>query len=551
MRAGALARARPARAHAKRPPRALAGLVVGCALLVPASSLGQTVQLDDPRAEYLRLLQISGRAVPGSFTVRPSAGLVPGGADLGDHPWSERIEPAPPGQAGRARLDGLGARLRLFVNSRHPTGQNDGAVWQGKGLTSALDLETSVRWRALTVTVAPTVLYAQNAAFELAPVGAGREPEFAYPWRVIDLPQRFGPEGFWRLDPGQSEIALAWRGARLGFGTRNLWWGPGRRNAIVMSNNAAGFPHGFLGTNGPVDIRIGSLEAHWIWGRLGQSDWFDPEVAATDRFLTGLALAYSPGFLAGLSVGATRVFYGHVPDGGVPLGDYFLVLQGVRKKGLASGDNPLGDDDKDQLFSLFFRWALAESGFEVYGEWSRNDHAWDLTDLVLEPGHSEGFTLGLQKSVELGGSRLLAISTELTRLERSRTREVRASPVYYTHHIVRQGYTHEGQVIGAGIGPGGNAQHAAIDLYAPWGRAGVFIQRDVHDNDAFYDWAEANDRDFCCHDVSLRLGARSLVFAGPLEVGGGPTLTRELNRYFGGNEVWNLHLALTARWRGR
>lgn len=524
-------------------------MTVSC-LLLAAPAQAQLIDLDDPLAEYLRLLQLSGHAVPGSFTVLPS--VEPLLAGLGSvHPWSLRfpISAAPTDDGPQITLRDV--RLRAFLNSRHPAGRNDGVVWQGKGLTSALDFGAALRWGGLSVTLQPTATFAQNSDFELAPVAAAGMPTVAYPWRVIDLPQRFGPESLWQLDAGQSEVSFTWRAAQLGFGTRNLWWGPGIRNAIVMSNNAGGFAHGFVGTDGPVDIGVGNVEARWIWGRLGQSEWFDPTVTRTDRFLTGVVLSYAPSFLDGLAVGATRVFYGLVPVGGVPFGDYFMVLSGVQKSALVSPSNPTGDDEQDQLLSLFFRWTLAESGFEVFGEWARNDHAWDLTDFILEPEHSQAYTLGLQKTVPLDEGRMLSLSGELTHLERSRTRELRASPVYYTHHLVTQGYTHNGQVIGAGIGPGGNAQHAGVDLYAPWGRAGVYLQRDVHDNDAYYAYAQANGLDFCCHDVSLRFGSHALYFAGSFELGGGLDLTREFNRYFFGDEVWNLSLGLNARWRAR
>jgi hypothetical protein len=426
--------------------------------------------------------------------------------------------------------------------------QNDGVVWQGRGLTTAVDLGTTARWRGLRVTVKPTLTYADNAFFQLAPVGVADQQEYAYPWRKIDLPQRFGSDPIWTLHPGQSEVRLG-EGMTGGFGTRNLWWGPGIRSGIIMSNNAAGFPHAFLGTRGARSIGIGTLEANWVWGRLGQSDWFDIPVDSEDRFLTGLVLTYNPSFLTGLSLGLTRVYYGLVSADGIDVSDLFLVFQSATKDSQITPNNPTGDDDKDQMLSLFGRWVLPESGFEVYAEWSRNDHAANITDFFQEPEHSRGYTLGLQKAIELSGERRLALRGELTHLQRSATFQLRASPVYYSHHIVTQGYTHEGQVIGAGIGPGGVQQHLGVDLYAPWGRGGLLFQRRVQDNDAFYDWAQANDASFDQHDVAVDVGASVLVFVNDFEVGGGLIFTRELNRYFGGPHASNLNFSLNARWR--
>lgn len=520
-------------------------LVLLCWLAPSASA--QTLPVGDPIEDYLRVLQISGLADLGSFTIRP---LPPGDfrerLTSSEHPWRERLGAPAADDRRDLQIQVDDPLLRVFANSRFPLGQNDGAVWQGRGLTTAVDAGATLRWRALTVAVRPTLIFNENRSFELAVAPT----EYDYPWRAIDLPQRFGPDAFWTLDPGQSEIRLDSHGFAVGFGTANLWWGPAIRNPIIMSNNAPGFPHAFVGTSGPVGIGIGELEAQWIWGDLDQSDWFGYAAPSDDRFITGLVATYSPSFLPGLSLGATRVFYVAVPDDGTPLKDYFAVFQGIRKRTFATPSNPTGEDEHDQLLSLFGRWVLPESDFEVFWEWARNDHSWEIRDFLLEPEHSQAYMLGLQKAIALSGDRILSIRFELTHLEKPPTWIIRGpSPSYYVHHIVTQGYTQRGQIIGAGIGPGGNAQGLGVDLYAPWGRAQVLLQRDVRDNDAYYAWALANDMGSCCHNVVYNYGANGMIFLGDFDLGGGFTVTREFQRYFYGLDLWNLNLSLSARWR--
>ncbi len=517
------------------------------ALSLASNASAQSLAVGDPIEDYLRVLQLVGKAdLDGSFTVRPLAADRVSISESA-HPWRARAA----GLVDDRPMSLLDPRLRTFVNSSYPVGQNDGAVWQGKGVTTALDFGATASWRALSVTLHPTLTYNQNTPFDLGVGSVTGLPVYAYPWRLIDMPQRFGPDAFWTLDPGQSELRVDWGGATAGVSTANQWWGPAVRNPIILSNNAPGFPHAFLGTDGQVDTGIGAFEARWIWGRLTQSDWFDPAPANTDRFVTGLVGAYSPDFLGGLTLGLTRLFYGYVPDGGLPVGDYFAVLRGLRKKTLVTPQNPTGDDEHDQMLSLFGRWVLPESGFEVYGEWARNDHSWSLRDFVLEPEHSQAYTLGLRKAYEWTGNRVLALTGELTHLERSTTYEIRANPTYYAHNLVTQGYTQEGQVVGAGIGPGGGAQSLAADLFAPWGRAGLYVERQMRDNDAYYPWAVANvaNEPFCCHDVSLSLGANALVFVGDFDLGAGFIATHEYHRYFYGRDLSNLNLSLSARWR--
>jgi hypothetical protein len=512
--------------------------------------------------DYLRLLELTGEASPSAFSIRPLMDGAPPQLEGRGHPWNNRLGAAFLRRDDRADVGvrtpwstDIGwteARLRMFANTGHPYGGNDGVVWQGKGLTTAVEAGGWARWGSLSVRLQPVYTVSQNATFDLAAVALPGMPEYAYPWRRIDMPQRFGDGSVSTLHPGDSEVRLDVRGVTLGLSSRNLWWGPGIHHSILMSDNAPGMVHGFLGTRRPVDIWIGDLEAQWIWGRLGQSDYFDPAFEETKRFGTGLALTYRPAFAEGLYFGATRMFFGFVPDGGAELGDYFLVLQGVRKQGLATPENPQGNDREDQMLSLFMRWVLPASGLELYAEWARNDHSWDFQDFFMEPEHSQGYILGLRKAKRLDEGRRLAVGAEMINLQRGRTSEVRATPHFYAHHIVQQGYTNEGQVIGSSVGPGGNAQVLTTELYDDWGRARLLLERRIHDNDAYYAYAAANDLDSCCHHLGLSAGIDALVFTGPFDLGGGVTLARELNRYFDrGNDVWNLNLSISARWRPR
>ena len=75
------------------------------------------------------------------------------------------------------------------------------------------------------------------------------------------------------------------------------------------------------------------------------------------------------------------------------------------------------------------------------------------------------------------------------------------------------------------------------------------MQRHVHDNDAFWIWAESRGEGYDHHNVSFDFGLRTLVFVGDFDIGAGVTYTRELNRYFETDKVNNANLSLSARWR--
>ena len=57
------------------------------------------------------------------------------------------------------------------------------------------------------------------------------------------MPERHGNNQHNKTTLGQSSIKLNWKNLSLGLSNENLWWGPSRRNGIMMSNHAQGFKH--------------------------------------------------------------------------------------------------------------------------------------------------------------------------------------------------------------------------------------------------------------------------------------------------------------------
>ncbi len=515
----------------------------------------QQLPVGHPFEDYVRVLQLTGVVAPDPFLIRPLPLVRVGHSISKDvrHPWRERYPFSARPDSEPMQFGLFAPEAKFFWNSTFPNGQNDGAVWQGRGLTTQLTGGAFVRHGVLTASFRPSLIYTQNREFDLA-LGDPARPVFSNPWHPltgvtprIDLPQRFGPNAFTALDLGETSIRIDWRGLVVGGSNETMWWGPGVRNAIVMSNNAPGFLHLFLGTGRPLSVGIGKVEANWMWGRLSESEYFDLAGDNDTRFITGVVFDFEPKPLPGLYLGGTRVFVLDVPTDGLGFGDYFLILQGLTKSSQVTPDNPTGIDERDQLISLFARWLLPESGFEAYVEWARNDHNADLRDILLEPGHSEAYTLGFQKAVVLRDGRYARVRGELTHLELSKTLLVRSTPTYYIHDIVRQGYTHRGQILGAGIGPGSNSQFVGGDVFTTWGRVGGFFQRHVVDNDVLFTITDGFGN--LLHDVRLTWGVVADYFAGDFALSAGFSFTRELNRYYIlENDLSNVKLEFSLRW---
>jgi hypothetical protein len=239
------------------------------------------------------------------------------------------------------------------------------------------------------------------------------------------------------------------------------------------------------------------------------------------------------------------VLYTHW-DSALRVVDFVDVFQPFFKRQIATSTDPEGNDDRDQLLSLIARWVIPEGGFEAYVEWGRNDHNTELRDFLLEPDHSQAYTIGVGKNVP-SDSGIVHLRAEWTHLGRSPTFQVRATPSYYAHHLVRAGYTEKGQILGAGIGPGSDSQYLSVDRYHSRGRWGVFAQRVRFDEDTYYRlYGTTRRREG--HNVELTIGGSMLHFVGQAELGIGVELSRELNRHYViRNDATNLGATLRVR----
>ena len=512
-----------------------------------------------PLDDYVRLLQLSGEVPLSSRMLRPlesearTLALADTGA-LARNPWRAEYGARQATDTARFAVEAYDPIVRLTSNSAVPFGANDGALWQGRGLNADVQLGGAVRYGPLTVRLAPVATWSQNrdfplGAFNAAPAGSSPYVDPYAPGR-IDMPQRFGDAAVKRIDWGQSSIQLNGRGVRAGVSTENMWWGPGIESSILMSNNAGGLPHAFLGTEHPLDIRIGKLEALYTVAGMQQSDFWRTGVAdsLTHRWMNALALVFEPAPTPGLYLGAVRMFYAYVPERGVGLHDLTDVFQPLTKNPLRTDANPSGDDRRDQMISLFARWVFPASNLEIYGEFGRNDHSVDERDLILEPEHASGYVAGIQKLFPQADG-FVRFNAEMIDLASGLTRTVRASPTWYAHHIVQQGYTERGQVIGAAVGPAGQGQTARLDWYRRWGSAGAFVQRQRENTDAYFA-AFTTPFNRYSHDTFLGFGARGTLLTGPADVSLSLLRQHEYNRYFiRDNDVVNLHAELGVQLR--
>jgi hypothetical protein len=517
----------------------------------PASACTDTAPLgaigSGPR-DLERLAELAGRApVRPHLFVRPSSDRALVLCD-GAAPHPSALEPT--GSSGPGAELGP-AFSRTIWRSGYPEDWNDGAVWQGRGVTQALGASAEVSWGPLSAAVAPLVAWTENRAFPLRPPPPAAPPPGASPWANpfysgIDLPLRFGASDFWTFDPGDSYVRVdAWN-VGVGVSNENIWWGPGVRNAVLFTNTAPGFPHAFIGTSHPADIWIGWLDVQALWGLPQQSRWLTANGARDRRLLTALAASFEPAFAPGLFLGVARVFeYRGIPSASTwfrPLVQPFL------KEQLQTASNPTGDSTDNQLASFMARWVIPAARLEIYGEWGRDDNSANMTDLLMEPGHSAAWVLGLQHLAAVRGRWVRVGLEATTTVEPPLHRDWRPDPIFYTHYYETAGHTNDGQMLGAGIGPSSESQTLTVDVLDPRGGSfGGFVER-VLRNERWYDDHLGT---FDGHDLELSAGVRQTVALQSLDVTWSLAVSRRWHAYFG-PELFNVAASVeVAAWPGR
>jgi hypothetical protein len=486
----------------------------------------QTLNLNNTLFENnLRRAQLNGNISPSlSFTLRP--------LDLNNYDIDKKVfdfKQYSPTQLsflnGNGKFKILPIDFNINYNSHHPYNRNNGSMITNNGYQQLVSLGLYLELGPLSIQLKPEHIYAENKNYDGFWEGHydviwARRYRL---WNRIDLPERYGEEAYKKTTFGQSSIRLNYKSLSVGISTENIWWGPSVRNGVMMSNNAQGFNHITFNTRRPIETAIGNFEFQLVTGRLEPSGFDPPNTDRTNagtklfipktnqngktgdwRFFQGYSFTYSPKWISGLHLGLIRwtQMYGAMFEG-----KYTWISEDPRYKGASIGwfpifSNFLRKNDKivpfeqetDQAAAGFFRWVWKDSKAEIYGEFNHNDSKVNLRDLLLDSDHSRAVTLGIRKlfdSKKDNGQ--FEFHWEWTQLEQTASRLVRNAESWYMHGRVYHGYTNNGEVIGAGIGPGSNSQYFSIAKIKENKRLGGAFEIIDQDNDFYYMAFEDNN----------------------------------------------------------
>ena len=456
-------------------------------------------------------------------------------------------------------------------NSAAPYGQNDGALWQGRGYNTSLTGGARFEAYGVEMTLKPQLSFSQNMAFDLKnrEVTDPTTNEYGYFWGYdhngryggVDLPQRFGDKPFFTFDWGDTEIRYTWKTLTVGFGTQSMWLGPAYLNPMLGSNNAPGYPKFDLGLRRTA-IRlpwlkwyIGDIEGRMWTGMLTESDYFDTDSSNDHTMINGISLSYAPSFIPGLILGVNRIFLTKWA---------WKNLKYIGRLFTKSMSNDIDGDGEDQKIAFSAAWCFPKVGFEVYGEFGIDDYL--LKE--INPFHTAIYTVGCKQYIPLPFYKLFPnklkdfkLDSELVfewnNFEMSQDFQLQWIYMgYYSHHQRQQGYTNRGQLLGAGSGYFGNSQYAAYRVYYPRGSTMLFFHRFCPDNNyilnkAVNEKAAAVTKDYWEHYESyITWGIESSFFIfKPLCITGSIAYTRIYYRnYIQNNKMYGVECALKAKY---
>ncbi len=434
----------------------------------------------------------------------------------------------------RGLKQGITARVygpEWFNSFNHnlPYGFNDGALWQGRGYNTSLTTGIRLEAYGFEITLKPQLSWSQNLPFDIN--NSVYPSDYSYSFKnrsvyhIIDVVQRYGESSLWNFNLGDTEVRWTWHTLTFGFGTQNPWLGPAYLNPMLGSNNAPGylkFDAGLRKTDVRLpftELSLGSIEGRiWI-GKLKESEYFkDLDTNNTfrhnDRMLTAMSASYEPSFIPGLTIGLNRVFITYWRPENLK---YVLRLfTASRSNALSSSGN-----DEDQKFSLFAEWAFPKVGFNIYGEFGRDDFS---SDERANPFHTAIYTVGAKQAIPLHLTKLFhklpsffdlesEFNFEWNNFEMSQDFQLQWPYLgYYAHGFVNQGYTNNGQIIGAGTGWAGNSQFIQYKIFYPSGFIAFHFHRHVPNLNSIYSMAAYETANTSKSDLTLQWYAHNETY---------------------------------------
>lgn len=435
-------------------------------LLAILCSDAQTIAVGQTATESaLRTLQLTGKldANFSSFTIRP---IVSNDSinletvlNLTDSTFEIKHQ--------RKNFQLLPISWNTKFNSQRPFGWNDAGMRMVRGFQQSFSAGFYLKAGPLTIQLQPEY-YQINPQNYQTTSGFGSNSNKPL------------SKAYW----GQSSIRINTKSLSLGVSTENLWWGPGQFSSLFMSNNAPGFKHLTFNTRKPIKTWLGSLEWQLIVGQLNEdtslayeSSYLKSRTSKNEsRYFNAFIITYQPKWMKNIFLGLIRFeqLYQSAQETrkGSFLKKYLPALSYE-----SANENASRTTLNDGGVGIFGRWIIPSKRAEFYFEYGYNDFKQNIRDLTANANHANAFLAGFKKIIPLKNKAILDISGEIVNMAQNAGYIIRNAGNWYTHSSIRQGYTYQNQIMGAGSGLGNNVQTIKIKKTNGLNNFGVKIQR--------------------------------------------------------------------------
>jgi hypothetical protein len=397
----------------------------------------------------------------------------------------------------RLRLENIKASIELQNNSNLPYGYNDGSMFPAIGLQKRVSFGFLVKNDFLEINFQPEFVQANNTKptlFKGNPKDGNYWTRYFYiNTNHIDNYTQFGNSTINYNSLGQSRIGYINNYHSIGFSNENIWWGPGVLNSLIFTNQAPGFKHLYYQTNKPIPSKLGSIEYNIIAGNL-------KNILPNNQDDSLMRTLWSGGILPKKSVNRLIVS-GILTLQPKVIPNLFIGLAFSSQNYM---DTSLLKTKYQHIQTFMFRYAMP------------NDHA----EFYAELGYTNsipGFVLGGKKLFKYNNNRYFEFGVEVTQLGIMDPRKIfvindvfgppqRNS--WYTNTRVLQGYTNNAQLLGAGIGPGSNAQTIYFNYKYKNSTIGLQFERINRNNDFYYyaNISKIGDGNYNAYYVDLNAG---------------------------------------------
>ena len=348
------------------------------------------------------------------------------------------------------------------LNTNHPYGGNDGAMSYSKGYQFQISGGLFAQFKNIKLLLRPE--YVQTAT---------QEYKTSSYWGQVN-------PAYKKLLLGNSSLRFDLGKISMGVSTQNLWWGPGIYNSLLMSNNAQGFFHYSINSNRPIKNFLGTFQFQVISATLTQDSLQGFEnnglkrrdINKSDRFLSSLAVDYQPSFLKNISFGINRSLQSYKDR--LPTD---FVQKNIPVLSAFFGSTSAARDTfpQDQTVSIYTKWMFPKSHAELYYQFAYNDAKANWRDFWLDMSHSTAYILGFKKLFILKDEKYLDLGMEVMKLGQTPSYLHRNAGNFYEHSQIREGYTNQNQIMGAGSGFGNNMQTIQLSMNKGWNKIGLIF----------------------------------------------------------------------------